>query len=441
MQSHECSGPDCRRTVYEDSFLWNKRQQVGSKKTKKKDLRIYACSEECYEHYIAYHQQLIQEHDNRRAGELTGRFRDFVPRYVRDHAKWKAHRTRARVSAKELKHREDRAYWWSKKLGNKFFEHIDWDMIDRILLDQYDNEWKAGTCQKYAQTLSMIFQAASAEKIFRASPYASDPLKAQNPGKGHIFTDDAMPVVHRLTREELESIGKFIHIGSRSSDWLLWTTHVATQLAWRAGLRRSEVMGLQWGDVTDSEVLVKQRLVWTAGNKYELKDGSKGGLKERRAPFLVMSEWGEHPDTMKRLLATHRAKIGEMQLSLGGAWLGPRINEPEALVFPNANGTPLRIDACSTQFMKLCLGLDITRTRYSQRRADGQSQQQEYAPRFHDLRHTYGFTQAHRGLPIATVRDLMGHADIQTTNKYFDTDTDRAAQDHYDEQERRKRLP
>ena len=434
MQSHECSGPDCRRTVYKDSFMWYKRQKIAQR-----DHYIYACSEDCYNYFVEYHQRRAGDDVERRDGELSGRFADFVPRFLREYAKLRRRRTTGvTVSAMELQFRTDRANWWVGKLGNKYFEEIDWDMIDRILLEQFETRWKAGTCKKYSDTLSLIFQAASQERIFRPSPYASDPLKAQNPGRGHHFGEANAHVLHRLSREELELVGT---IGAGVPNWSTWSAHVATQIAWRAGLRRGEVMGLQWKDVTDTEVTVTQSLVWTGPNRFEITDGSKGGLKERRAPFLVMSEWGEHPDTMKRLLATHRAKIAELQLAIGGAWTSARINEPEAYLFPDTRGNLQRPEFCSKLFMQYCKQLGIVRIRESQRREAGKSEKKEYPPRFHDLRHTYGFLQAHRGLPIATVRDLMGHADIQTTNLYFDNDSDKAAADHYEEQERRRALP
>jgi len=42
--------------------------------------------------------------------------------------------------------------------------------------------------------------------------------------------------------------------------------------------------------------------------------------------------------------------------------------------------------------------------------------------RFHDLRHTYGTRLADRSVPITTIKQLMGHADIQTTMRYVHPD-------------------
>ena len=39
--------------------------------------------------------------------------------------------------------------------------------------------------------------------------------------------------------------------------------------------------------------------------------------------------------------------------------------------------------------------------------------------RFHDLRHTFGTTLAAAGVPLRTIQEYMGHADIKTTQIYM----------------------
>src|SRR5262249_52884132 len=40
--------------------------------------------------------------------------------------------------------------------------------------------------------------------------------------------------------------------------------------------------------------------------------------------------------------------------------------------------------------------------------------------RFHNLRHTFGTAMAAAGVPMRTLQEWMGHADIQTTERYAD---------------------
>ena len=44
---------------------------------------------------------------------------------------------------------------------------------------------------------------------------------------------------------------------------------------------------------------------------------------------------------------------------------------------------------------------------------------------WHSLRHTFGTELANRGVDIETLRDLMGHKDISTTQRYLHTTRDR----------------
>ena len=37
---------------------------------------------------------------------------------------------------------------------------------------------------------------------------------------------------------------------------------------------------------------------------------------------------------------------------------------------------------------------------------------------FHSLRHSFGTECARRGVPVMTLRDLMGHYDVKTTQRY-----------------------
>ncbi len=39
--------------------------------------------------------------------------------------------------------------------------------------------------------------------------------------------------------------------------------------------------------------------------------------------------------------------------------------------------------------------------------------------RFHDLRHTFGTTLAAAGVPLRTIQEYLGHADIKTTQIYM----------------------
>lgn len=39
--------------------------------------------------------------------------------------------------------------------------------------------------------------------------------------------------------------------------------------------------------------------------------------------------------------------------------------------------------------------------------------------RFHDLRHTVGTRLAEKGVPVAVIKEVLAHSDIQTTMRYI----------------------
>lgn len=39
--------------------------------------------------------------------------------------------------------------------------------------------------------------------------------------------------------------------------------------------------------------------------------------------------------------------------------------------------------------------------------------------RFHDLRHTVGTRLAEKGVPVAVIKEILAHSDIQTTMRYI----------------------
>jgi integrase len=53
-------------------------------------------------------------------------------------------------------------------------------------------------------------------------------------------------------------------------------------------------------------------------------------------------------------------------------------------------------------------------------RAALKAAKRDTAPRFHDLRHTFGARMAAAGVPMRTLQEWMGHRDLATTQIYAD---------------------
>lgn len=144
-----------------------------------------------------------------------------------------------------------------------------------------------------------------------------------------------------------------------------WATMIL--LALRTGMRQGELLGLQWGDVDliAGKLQVKRALV--RGKVTTPKNG-----KSRDIPLS---------DEAVRALKSHR--------HLRGDW-----------VFCTMDGRPLKKSECKWPLWSACKRAGLRRIGW------------------HVLRHTFASHLAMRGVPLLTIKELLGHATIQMTMRY-----------------------
>jgi integrase len=65
------------------------------------------------------------------------------------------------------------------------------------------------------------------------------------------------------------------------------------------------------------------------------------------------------------------------------------------------------------------LGTPLDRTKLTRKFKDACEAAGVRVIRFHDLRHTFGTTLAAAGVPLRTIQEYMGHADVKTTQIYM----------------------
>jgi integrase len=135
-----------------------------------------------------------------------------------------------------------------------------------------------------------------------------------------------------------------------------------TLLALNTGLRRGEIFQLRWSDLDE-----KQKLLTVRG------EGAKSGQ-------------------------TRRVPLNDEALSTLQAWRS-QLGEPvaESLIFPGRTGQLTRIDTAWESLMKLAKIKDF---------------------RFHDCRHDFASRLVMAGIPLNTVRELLGHASLEMTLRY-----------------------
>ncbi len=166
--------------------------------------------------------------------------------------------------------------------------------------------------------------------------------------------------------------------------------HALIVLAMTAGLRRGELLGLQWGDVE-----LERRRIHLAR---QLQRQKGKGL----VPVAVKSERSEAAIMLTalagRALQAHRVRVKEERLAAGPAWKGSDdAATPTAYVFVNEVGTPLDPDTTYRHFQELLEKAGLP------------------AHRMHDMRHTTATLLHALGTPPVVARDLLRHTDIKTT--------------------------
>lgn len=149
---------------------------------------------------------------------------------------------------------------------------------------------------------------------------------------------------------------------------------VAVLLASDAGLRNGELRALQHGDLRDGEARIVRA--------FDVRDnlGLPKHSKRRVVPLTA------------RLAAELEA------LPRRGLWV---------LARPDGEHLGYYASRDTLRALYVAAGVEVPRT------GDGATMP------WHSLRHSFGTRCHDRGVPIGVVQELMGHADIKTTRRYF----------------------
>ena len=158
----------------------------------------------------------------------------------------------------------------------------------------------------------------------------------------------------------------FVRAAQDDQDGVLYLTAAFT------GLRLGELLGLRWEDVDFDAATIRVRRNWTDGREGTPKSG-----RDRAVP--MMDE-----------VAAALARLGQRDHD----------TTDRDLVFCDRLGRHLGYKTLRARYKKALKTADLRELR------------------FHDLRHTFG-THAIRAADPREVMEWMGHADIQTTQKYL----------------------
>ncbi len=142
------------------------------------------------------------------------------------------------------------------------------------------------------------------------------------------------------------------------------------------GLRQSELLGLRWKDVDVRAQRVRVRNAWV---RHEHSGQGKSDLSTKRSVPLT--------DRLSLELKTWRLRTV--------------FGDDDELVFAHPElGVPLDRTKVTRRFQAACVEAGVRKIR------------------FHDLRHTFATTLAAAGVPLRTIQEYLGHADLKTTQIY-----------------------
>lgn len=194
----------------------------------------------------------------------------------------------------------------------------------------------------------------------------------------------------------------------------------AVRIALHTGMRQGEICGLRWKDVDrwDDDEAWERPELWNTGEEGEIEgylqvvnvisDGGAGignynkpypkGRRKRFIPIL--------PD-LARALANRRAEAKQECMAEGVPFTGELYVIGRA-VSPEEVGTGFYSpDYLGHQWSMFADLMSIK----------GRSGARAH---FHDLRHTFAVHYLANGIPLATVSSILGHANSQTTARYYE---------------------
>ena len=162
------------------------------------------------------------------------------------------------------------------------------------------------------------------------------------------------------------------------------------ELALRTGMRRGEILGLRWTDIDfATNTLTNRRTIQRIVGEGLVEMPTKTKSSDRRIPLS--------PPCIKVLKEHERFQQAQRDRA-GKSWV------ETSHVFTSSIGTPLDPQHVSMNIGRLCERAGIRRIR------------------FHDLRHSCATLLIESGVPLITVKELLGHSNIMiTANTYTHT--------------------
>lgn len=238
--------------------------------------------------------------------------------------------------------------------------------LDAPTLDRFYRDLRAEYSPKYVRNIALMLSTALTFAVKRGR-------LSRNPAKDAELPKAERPEMKCWSPEETKTFLEHVRDDRLYPLWLLMAT---------TGMRRGEVLGLQWGDVDldGRRLSIVRALVVNDG---EVRVETPKTARSVRSIALS-------PAAADALRHWRKVQMEE-RLQWGSAYVD------SGFVFTRENGEPIDPRTLTRSFARLCREAGLPPIR------------------LHDLRHTYATAALRAGIPAKVVSERLGHASIAIT--------------------------
>lgn len=279
-------------------------------------------------------------------------------------------------------------------LKSKNMDSIKPLMLDDLLTNLERKDGKEGPLslaskQDVYKTLRSLFGFAKSKNIIMENPMEGVTKPRDKNGlirKPDVYEPDEMKSIIQIIKKEPKRWAIFI------------------KLAFTLGLRRSELLGLEWANINFEQSIIDVCQVITKGEKGSVIKGpkSKSSYRLVSVPQSVMED----------LINYHREWLTTKE-RMGSKWTEHSRN----WVFCNLDGTHIKPDTATQWWSRFCCRQSI---RYIN---------------LHSLRHTSATLLIAQGIHAKTISERLGHSKISVTMDIYGhalRSADKAAADAFE---------
>ena len=263
--------------------------------------------------------------------------------------------------------------WIVKAMGEKRMDSITPEMIEDLMAVMEDADLAPKTIRNNVLMIGAVYRFAMAPITVRRH----GTLATRNPVEAvEVPTAPRYEEIRWIPADQVLRLADCAAPGDyQAIDRALYLTGAMT------GLRHGELMALRWRDVDLVAGKVRVRESW---DRHAKTFGTTKGARERHVP-------------LGNVLAGELERYGKGRL---GENFDPDRHADELVFGDPFTGKPMG-DKVYDRYLEAKLAAGV--------RPD---------LRFHDLRHTFGTMMATQGVPMTAIQAWMGHADLETTERY-----------------------